>query len=114
MSQELEDRYYRFAAAVRDFCREVKWDSINNEYFRQLIRLSASVGAKYIEASDNLGVADEKMKLRIARREAKESIHWLKLILTYEAQHLEIQRTALLAEAEQIRKILSAIIKKLG
>jgi four helix bundle protein len=53
------------------------------------------------------------MKLKIARREAKESIHWLKLILLYEAQYLEKHRTALPDEAEQIRKILSAIIKKL-
>ena len=54
------------------------------------------------------------MKLKIARREAKESIHWLKWILLYEAQYLEKYTTALLDEAEQIRKILSTIIKRLG
>jgi len=83
MSQELENRFGRFAEGVRDFCRQVKWDIINNEYIKQLIRSSEYVGANYIEASDSLGIADEKMKLKIACRETKESIHWLRLILLY-------------------------------
>jgi four helix bundle protein len=114
MSQELEDRIYRFAEGTRDFCGKVKWDIINIEYIKQLIRSSGSVGANYIEASDSLGIADEKMKLKIARREAKESIQWLRLILLYEAHYLEKYRATLLDEAEQIRKILSTIIKRLG
>ena len=113
MSQELENRFQKFAEGTRDFCRQVKWDVINLEYIKQLIRSSGSVGANYLEASDSLGTADEKMKLKIARREAKESMHWLSLILVYESQHLENHRSALLNEAEQIRKILSTIITKL-
>ena len=74
MSQQLEDRFFKYAEAVRDFCQLIKRDVINNEYIKQLIRSSASVGANYIEASDSLGQADEKMKLKISRREVKESI----------------------------------------
>lgn len=79
MSQELEDRFLNFAKAVRDFCRKLKRDTINIEYIRQVIRASGSVGANYIEASDDLGKLDEKMKIKISRREAKESIYWLQL-----------------------------------
>ncbi len=75
MSQELEDRVRKFAIHVRDFCQNLKWDSINREYVSQLIRSSGSVGANYIEASDPLGKADELMKLKISRREAKESVY---------------------------------------
>lgn len=113
MSQELEDRFHNFGKRIREFCRKVKWDIINIEYIRQIIRSSSSVGANYIEASDNLGKADEKMKIKIARREAKESIHFLDLILTYEDSKLEKERTLLTDEANQIRKILSTILKKL-
>lgn len=63
------------------------------------------MGANYIEASDDLGTLDEKMKIKIARREAKESIHWLDLILTYENKELEEERIALMNEAGQIKKI---------
>jgi len=54
------------------------------------------------------------MKLKISRREAKESIHWLNLILIYENALLESDRQALIAEAREINKILSAIINKLS
>jgi four helix bundle protein len=113
MSQELEDRFHRFGKRVRDFCRKVKWDIINVQYIRQLIRASASVGANYIEASDDLGRADEKMKIKIARREVKESVHFIDLILIYDDEHLEKERAELTDEAQQIRKILSSIINKL-
>ena len=79
-----------------------------------MIRSSGSVGANYIEASDDLGKLDEKMKIKIARRESKESIHWLDLILTYENKELEEERIFLMDEAQQIKKILSAILNKLG
>jgi four helix bundle protein len=46
-----------------------------------VIRSSGSVGGNYIEASDNLGKLNEKMRIKISRREAKECIHWLDLIL---------------------------------
>ena len=79
-----------------------------------MIRSSGSVGANYIEASDDLGKLDEKMKIKIARRESKESIHWLDLILTYENKGLDEERISLMDEADQIKKILSAILNKLG
>lgn len=113
MSKELEDRFHEFAKRTRDFCRKLKWDIITVEYIRQLIRSSGSVGANYFEASNDLGKADEKMKIKISRRETKESIHWLDLVLTYENPVLEKEKNELIDEAVQIKKILSSIINKL-
>jgi four helix bundle protein len=114
MSKELEDRFQNYAKAVRNYCTRVKWDIINKEYIKQVIRSSGSISANYTEASDDLGKADEKMKLKISRRESKETLKWLDLILTYENPELEKEKIMLLDEGEQIRKIVSAIIKKLG
>jgi len=114
MSKELEDRFLEFARRVRDFCRRLKWDIINTEYIKQLIKASGSVGANYIEASDDLGKADERMKIKIARREAKESKHFLSLVLTYDDSEVEKERIYLVDESEQIKKILSTIVTKLG
>ena len=61
-----------------------------------------------------LGKSDEKMKLKIARREAKETIKWLDLTLTYGDTGLEKLKSHLIDEGQQIRRILSAIIIKLG
>jgi four helix bundle protein len=114
MSKELEDRFQNYAKAVRDYCTRIKWDVINKEYIKQVIRSSGSISANYTEASDDLGKADEKMKLKISRREAKETIKWLDLTLTYEDKYLDQLKKQLGDEGEQIRKILSAIIIKLG
>jgi len=107
MSQELEDRFHNYGVRVRDFCIKLKRDIINTEYIRQVIRASGSVGGNYIEASD------ERMRIKISRREAKESIHWLDLILTDGNDELEKEPLELMDEGIQIKKILSAILKKL-
>ncbi|HQX96907.1 MAG: four helix bundle protein [Chitinophagaceae bacterium] len=91
MSKELEDRFHNYAKAVRNFCTKVKWNIINQEYIKQVIRSSGSVSANYTEASDDLGKADEKMKLKISRREAKETIKWIDLILIYDNEDLKRQ-----------------------
>ena len=82
-------------------------------YIRQMIRASGSVSANYTEASDDLGRGDEKMKIKISRREAKETIKWLDLTLTHGDQALEKLKLQLIDEGQQIRKILSSIIIKL-
>jgi len=107
MSQELEDRFHNYGVRVRGFCIKLKRDIINTEYIRQVIRASGSVGGNYIEASD------ERMRIKISRREAKESIHWLDLILTDGNDELEKEPLELMDEGIQIKKILSAILKKL-
>jgi four helix bundle protein len=58
----------------RDYWTKIKWDVINKEYIRQAICSSGSISANYTEASDDLGKSDEKMKIKISRREAKETI----------------------------------------
>lgn len=113
MSEELENRFLSFALAVRALCIKLSRDHINTEYIRQLIRASSSVGANYIEASDRLGKADETMKLKIARREAKETSFWLKLLyITPNEISLEQERNRLIDEPIQIKRILSAILLK--
>jgi hypothetical protein len=54
------------------------------------------------------------MKIKISRREAKESVHWLKLVLCYADQLLIEEQKKLIDEGMQITKILSAILIKLN
>lgn len=106
---DLEERTLSFAISVRDFVKATSKSISNNEYAKQLIRSSGSVGANYIEANDSLGAKDKLMKLRICKKEAKESIYWLKLI---EGQ--TVQQQILLNEATELMLILGAILKKLN
>ena len=77
---DLEERTFQFAKAVSLFIKSLPKTISNVEYSKQVIRSSSSVGANYIEANESLGKKDFVMHLRISRKEAKESIFWLRLI----------------------------------
>ena len=81
---DLEERSYEFARDIRSFVKQIPRTVANVEDGRQLIRASGSVGANYIEANESLGKKDFIMRLRIARKEAKESRDWLRLMDTGE------------------------------
>ena len=77
---DLEARTELFAKDVRRFVKRLPKTLGNSEDARQLIRSSGSVGANYIEANEAIGKKDFLMKIKICRREAKESGYWLGLL----------------------------------
>ena len=82
----------------------------NVEDSKQFVRASGSIGANYIEANEALGKKDFLMKIKICRREAKESRYWLGLI---DADgKLDSERQCLLEEAGELMKIFGAIVRK--
>ena len=109
---DLEDRTFEFAKAVRVFVRKLKKDIANIEDSKQVVRSSGSVGANYIEANDALSKKDFVMRIKICRKEAKESRYWLRLIETFEDEALRIERVALAGEAQELMNIFGAILKK--
>jgi four helix bundle protein len=107
---DLEERAFMFAQKVRDFTKETPQTVANKIYISQVIRSSGSIGANYLEANDALGKADFLHRLRISRKEAKETIYWLRLFDVEAQVHLENIRGKLLQEATELRLILSAIL----
>lgn len=106
---DLEERTFGFAADVRRFAGKVRRSLANAEDLKQLVRASGSVGANYIEANEAVSKKDFALRIRIARKEAKESHYWLRLLDIGEDEKLERERAGLVDEAMQLRKILSAI-----
>lgn len=111
---DLEERAFTFARDVRTFLKKVPRSIQNNEDAKQLVRSSGSVGANYIEGNESLGKKDFVMRLRIARKEAKESSFWLALLDTGNSSDEEIERQRLKSEARQLMLILTAIINKVS
>lgn len=105
---DLEERTQIFAHNVRTFVRQLPKTVIYQEDGRQLIRSSGSIGANYIEANDALGKKDFMMRIRIARKEAKEARYWLSLFDKLDDPR-EKERKTLEVEATELIKILSAI-----
>lgn len=111
---DLEDRTLKLAVTVRNFTNLLPKTIANIEDTKQLIRSSGSIGANYLEANGALGRKDFLMRIRISRKEAKETIYWLNIILRTNSLNAEIKTNceSLIKETSEIRNILSAILKK--
>ena len=107
---DLEERTFEFARSVREFVKKLPRTIANIEDGKQLIRSSGSVGANYIEANEALSKKDFLMRIKISRKEAKESLYWLRLLDVN--QVLENERQDLVNEAIELKNILSTILQK--
>ena len=109
---DLEERTYNFAKDVRLWLKKISKTLINVEDIKQLIRSSGSVGANYIEANEALSKKDFIMRMRISRKESKETTYWIRLILdTIQDAELKKEGIHLLNESIQLTKICSSIIE---
>ena len=109
---DLEDRTLVFAKRVRGFVKKLAKTRANIEDGGQLIRASGSVGSNYIEANESLGKKDFLMRIRICRKEAKESRYWLRLVDTDSKADLEKERKELEKEATELMNIFGSILRK--
>ena len=109
---DLEERTFQFAQDVRGFGKQLPRTLGNIEDVRQLLRASGSVGANYIEANESLSKKDFVMRIKISRKESKESRYWLRLIDTAGAGALEKQRASLIQESTELMNIFGAIVRK--
>jgi four helix bundle protein len=108
---DLEQRTEKFAGEVRSFIRSLPRTISNIEDIKQLVRCSGSVAANYIEANDALGRKDFLMKIKLSRREAKESRLFLKLLWTNNDSKIDADRDRLIQETGELVNILSRILQ---
>ncbi len=70
---DLEERTFIFAKDVRLFVKTLPKTLANFEDAKQVVKSSGSVGANYLEANEALSKKDLLMRIKISRKEAKES-----------------------------------------
>ena len=109
--RDLEERTFRFAKDSRDFVKQLPRTTSNIEYGKQLIRSSGSQAANYIEANESLSKKDFIFRIKICRKEAKESDLWLNLC-DIDNERIELERKNLITEVGELRKIFSSILDK--
>ena len=108
---DLEDRTLTFARKVRVFVKKLRKTIANVEDGKQLIKASGSVGANYIEANESLSKKDFIMRIKICRKEAKESRYWLRLIDTQDDLQSNNERKDLVQEATELMNIFGSILR---
>jgi len=107
---DLEDRTFEFAKNCRIFVKKIYKNTTNFEDSKQLIRSSGSVAANYIEANEALSKKDFSHRIKICKKEAKESRLWLKLIEV--SDDLDEERQDLFNESTELMKIFGSILEK--
>lgn len=97
---DLEQRTFKFAMDCRVFCRSIFKDIPNREGTKQLVRSSGSVAANYIEVNESFSKKDFIFRVKVCRKEAKESTLWLRLIEVTDPELYAIRMT-LVSETEE-------------
>lgn len=109
---DLEERTFLFAKDIRLFIKTLPNSIANNEDSKQLVRSSGSIGANYREANESLSKKDFVLRMKISRKEAKESNYWLRLIAETNELRNNDEAQKLINESIELKKILSSIIEK--
>ncbi len=109
---DLEERTFKFASEVRVLVNALTKTIANIEDGKQATRSSGSPGANYIEANERLGKKDFLMKIKICRKEAKESRYWLRLLNNATNIQFKEQLEKLTQEAMELTMIFSSIMRK--
>ena len=110
--EPLDARTEKFARAVRALVRKLPRTISNAEDVKQLVRSSGSVAANYIEANEAVSHKGFVLRIKYCRKESKESRLWLALVDTASTALLESQRDTLIQEANELKLIFAAIIRK--
>jgi four helix bundle protein len=108
---DLEQRTENFARRCRELIRLLPRTLTNREDARQLARASGSIAANYIEANESLSKKDFRMRVKISRKESKESRLFLRLLYTDGSQAQNAERVSLEQEATELMNIFGAILR---
>lgn len=109
---DLEERTYKFAKKCKNFVRKLPRTISNIEYGKQLIRSAGSVASNYIEANESLSKKDFVHRIKISRKEAKETRLWLRLCDINGKKELGSKKKELIQEAIELTKIFGSILEK--
>lgn len=108
---DLEERTLEFFKRVIRLCKKLPKDAVNIEIICQLIRSSGSTGANYREANEAISRKDFSHRIKISRKEAKESHYWLQGLLEANPV-LASEIEPLIQEALELAMIFSSIRNK--
>jgi|SRR3989344_5240036 len=106
---DLEERTAKFAEAVIEFCHGLPKNVVTTPIINQLIKSGTSMGANYCEADDAESIKDFCHKMGIAKKEARETKYWLRMVAVAEPSSKE-KAQALGQEAKELHLIFSASI----
>jgi len=107
----LEERTLEFAKAIVMLCKSLPKDVVNTKLIGQLVNSAGSVGANYREANEALSKKDFIHRMKITRKECKETSFWLELLKEADNNSTNVL-DGLIKESQELRNIFTSIINK--
>lgn len=108
---DLEERTLFFGKRIIHLSKALPQNIINTTLVHQVMRSGTSMGANYREANETETKRDFQFRMRICRKEGKETYYWLELIVEANPEFKE-RIKPLLQETQELIKIFAAIIEK--
>jgi four helix bundle protein len=106
----IKERSFEFAVSVIKFIQRLPRNHAGYKIGGQLLDAATSIGANIEEATGGFSKKDFTYKMGVALKEARESNYWLRLIKVSELARGD-ELDFLLKESEELRKILTSIVK---
>lgn len=108
---DLEERTAKFGEAVLEFAFSLSKNSVTSPLINQIVRSATSVGANYLEAEEASSKKDFRHKIGICKKEARETMHWLRMIAK---SYPTVQETCrkLWKEAHEFTLIFGSILTR--
>jgi len=107
---DLKERTAKFGEDIIGLCNSLPKNAINLPLITQAIKSGTSTGANYMEADGAESGKDFKHKIAICKKEAKETMHWLRMIAKANPDKAKKCRK-LWKEAYELVLIFSSILR---
>lgn len=106
---DIKKRAFNFSLDLLRFMEKLDHSTEGLIFSKQLIRSGTSIGANVAESKGGLSKKDFSHYFSIALKSANETDYWLKL-LSARSPRLSLDIKILLAELEEIIKVLAKIV----
>ena len=108
--RDIKERSFEFAVRIIKFIQKLPRNYAGYKIGGQLLEAATSIGANVEEATEGFRKKDFIYKMGVALKESRESNYWLRLIKLSELI-TGTELDYLLQESEELRKILTSIVK---
>jgi four helix bundle protein len=108
---DLEERTSVFGEQIIQFAKEIEPNVVTRPIISQLVRAGTSIGAIYHEANECNSGKDFIYKISLAKKEAKETIYWLRLVKTVDNKLSETS-DLLTKEVHELVLIFASILRR--
>lgn len=108
---DLEERTLKFSIMLIETLKKIPRTIYNSKAITQCTSSGTSVGANYREANGAESQKDFIHKIRIAYKEARETVYWLKILIRIHSNDKDFGLSLSLNEADQLVRIFATSIK---